>query len=57
MKVFLIPFILGILVALTAAVLLWFGIISSGIAAVVGIVGIGLMASSASVGQLRRKKS
>jgi len=54
-KVFLILFILGILIALTAAVLLWFGIITSGIAAVIGIVGIGLIASSAR--QLRRRKA
>ena len=44
-KVFLILFILGILVTLTAAILLWFGITSSGVAAIIGIMGIGLIAS------------
>ena len=37
---------LGLLVALGAAALLFFGVIESGIAAVIGIVGIGLIALS-----------
>ena len=37
---------LGLLIALTAATLLFFGVIASGIAAVIGIVGIGLIGAS-----------
>ena len=37
---------LGLLIALTAATLLFFGVIESGLAAVIGIVGIGLIGAS-----------
>jgi hypothetical protein len=37
---------LGLLIALSAATLLFFGVIESGIAAVIGIVGIGLLGAS-----------
>ena len=37
---------LGLLIALTAATLLFLGVIESGVAAVIGIVGIGLIAAS-----------
>jgi hypothetical protein len=39
-------FIIGLGIALAAAVLLFFHIIESGVAAVIGIVGIGLIAAS-----------
>jgi len=39
-------FIVGLCIALTAAALLFFHIIESGVAAVIGIVGIGLIAGS-----------
>ena len=39
-------FSLGLLIALTSATLLFFGVIESGIAAVIGIVGIGLIGAS-----------
>jgi hypothetical protein len=41
-----ITFGLGLLIALTAATLLFFGVIESGIAALIGILGIGLIATS-----------
>ena len=37
---------LGLSIALTSATLLFFGVIESGVAAVIGIVGIGLIAAS-----------
>jgi len=37
---------LGLLIALTAATLLFLGIIESGVAALIGIIGIGLIAAS-----------
>jgi hypothetical protein len=37
---------LGLLIALSAATLLFFGVVESGIAAVIGIVGIGLIGAS-----------
>ena len=37
---------LGLLIALTAATLLFLGVIESGIAALIGIVGIGLISAS-----------
>ena len=37
---------LGLLIALTAAILLFFGVIESGVAAIIGIVGIGLIGAS-----------
>ena len=40
---------LGLLISLTSATLLFFGVIESGIAAVIGIVGIGLIAASGRV--------
>ena len=40
---------LGLLIALIAAALLFLGVIESGIAAVIGIVGIGLIAASSRV--------
>ncbi len=45
-------FVVGILIALTAAVLLLLNVIESGIAALIGIVGIGLIAASSR--QLRK---
>jgi hypothetical protein len=39
-------FIIGLCIALGAATLLFFGIIESGVAAMIGIVGIGLIAAS-----------
>jgi hypothetical protein len=39
-------FVLGLLIALTAATLLFFGELESGVAALIGIVGIGLIAAS-----------
>jgi hypothetical protein len=44
---------LGLLIALTAAALLLLGVIESGVAAMIGIIGIGLIASSGGVN--RRK--
>ena len=46
MKINKIMFGLGLSIALTSATLLFFGVIESGIAAVIGIVGIGLIAAS-----------
>jgi hypothetical protein len=40
---------LGLLIALTAATLLFLGVIESGVAAMIGIVGIGLIAASGRV--------
>jgi hypothetical protein len=37
---------LGLLIVLTVAVLLFLGVIESGVAAMIGIIGIGLVASS-----------
>ena len=37
---------LGLLIALTAATLLFFGVIESGVAALIGIVGVGLIGAS-----------
>ncbi len=45
-------FVVGILIALTAAVLLLLNVIESGIAALISIVGIGLIAASSR--QLRK---
>jgi len=45
-------FIVGLCIALAAAALLFFNIIESGVAAVIGILGIGLIATS---GRLDRK--
>ena len=39
-------FSLGLLIALTSATLLFFGVIESGVAAAIGIVGIGLIGAS-----------
>lgn len=39
-------FVVGLLVALTSATLLFFGVIESGVAAAIGIVGIGLIGAS-----------
>jgi len=41
-----ITFGLGLLIALTAATLLFFGVIESGVAALIGIMGIGLIGAS-----------
>jgi len=46
MKVNKITFGLGLSIALTSATLLFFGVIESGVAALIGIVGIGLIAAS-----------
>ena len=46
MKINKITFGLGLLIALTAATLLFLGVIESGVAALIGIVGIGLIAAS-----------
>ena len=46
MKVNKTTFGLGLLIALTAAILLFFGVIESGVAAIIGIVGIGLIGAS-----------
>jgi hypothetical protein len=40
---------LGLLIALIAATLLFFGVIESGVAALIGMVGIGLIAASGRV--------
>jgi len=45
-KISLILFLVGLIVALTAGVLLFLGILSSPVSAVIGIIGIGLIASS-----------
>ena len=45
-KISIIMFILGLIIALTSATLLFFGVISSGVSVVIGIIGIGLIASS-----------
>jgi hypothetical protein len=42
----LILFIVGIIIALTAGVLLFLGILTSSVSAIIGIVGIGLIATS-----------
>jgi len=42
----IILFIVGLVMALTSATLLFFGVISSSISAIIGIIGIGLIASS-----------
>ena len=39
-------FVMGLVIALGAGTLLFFGLIESGIAALIGIVGIGVIASS-----------
>lgn len=46
MKIIKALFGLGLLIALTAASLLFLGVIESGVAAVVGILGIGLIGAS-----------
>ena len=46
MNIYKTMFGLGLSIALTAATLLFFGLIESGIAAVIGIVGIGLIGAS-----------
>ena len=46
MKINKITFGLGLLIALTAATLLFLGVIESGVAALIGIVGIGLIGAS-----------
>jgi small-conductance mechanosensitive channel len=51
MNVNKIMFVLGLLVALTAAALLLLGVIESGVAAAIGILGIGLIAAS---GRIKR---
>ncbi len=45
-KISLILFITGIIIALTAGALLFFGILQSSASAIIGIVGIGLIAAS-----------
>jgi len=45
-KISLALFIIGILIALTAGVLLFLGILSSSVSAIIGIIGIGIMAAS-----------
>ena len=45
-KISIVLFIVGLIIALTSATLLFFGVISSGIAALIGIVGIGMIALS-----------
>ena len=45
-KISIVLFIIGIIIALTSATLLFFGVISSSISVVIGIIGIGLIASS-----------
>ena len=45
-KISIILFLIGLLIALTSGTLLFLGIIPSGWSAVIGIVGIGLIASS-----------
>ncbi|MBU4086463.1 MAG: hypothetical protein KKB21_02695 [Nanoarchaeota archaeon] len=42
----IILFVVGIVMALTSATLLFFGVISSSVSAIIGIIGIGLIASS-----------
>ena len=42
----IILFIVGLIVALTAGVLLFLGLLSSSVSAIIGIVGIGLIATS-----------
>ena len=46
LAIFLLLFLSGLIIAITSAVLLFLGILSSGISALMGIVGIGLIASS-----------
>ena len=46
MKVNKTMFVLGLSIALVAAALLFLGVIESGVAAVIGIVGMGLIAAS-----------
>jgi high-affinity Fe2+/Pb2+ permease len=48
-KIKLILFIAGLFIALAAAALLFFNIIDSGIAAVIGILGIGLIGASGGI--------
>jgi hypothetical protein len=50
-------FIVGLCTALAAAALLFFHIIESGVAAVIGIVGIGLIAASGSLIAASGRKS
>ena len=45
-KISIVLFIIGIIIALTSATLLFFGIFSSSLSAIIGIIGIGLIALS-----------
>ena len=45
-KISIILFVVGLIIALTSATLLFLGVISSSISAIIGIVGIGLIALS-----------
>ena len=57
MKINKTVFGLGLSIALTSATLLFFGVIESGIAAVIGIVGIGLIGASGVGYAARHSKS
>jgi hypothetical protein len=48
---------LGLAIALTAATLLFFGVIESGVAAAIGIVGIGLISASGAGFAARHSKN
>jgi len=48
LTLFLIMFVSGLTLALTSSILLFLGILPSGIASVIGIVGIGLIGASGS---------
>jgi hypothetical protein len=52
-----ITFGLGLFIALTSATLLFFGVIESGVAAAIGIVGIGLIGASGTGYAARHSKN
>jgi hypothetical protein len=45
-KISLVLFVAGIIIALTAGALLFLGILPSSVSAIIGIIGIGIMATS-----------
>ena len=57
MKVNKTMFVLGLSIALVAAALLFLGVIESGVAAAVGIVGIGLIGASGAGDAARHSKN
>lgn len=54
---FVVMFVVGLLVALGAAGLLWLNVIESGPAAAVGIAGIGLIGASGAVAAARGRRA